>query len=69
VVAEAGVVDVTASLRAAEDPEEVWDAMTMPTRRAVVRAVMSIRVLRGTPGRLHGLRFHDDSVRIEWLRP
>lgn len=69
VVAEAGAVDVTAPLRAAEDPEEVWDAMSTPTQRAVVRAVMVVRVMRGTPGRLHGLRFHDDSVRIEWLVP
>lgn len=65
-VAAAGVVDVTSALRAAEDPEEVWDAMTIPERRAVIRKVMTVRVLSGTPGRLHGLRFHPDSVQIEW---
>jgi site-specific DNA recombinase len=67
IVARAGEVDVLAPLRAAEDPATVWDEeYTMPTRREVVRRVMTVHVLSGKPGRPGGLRFQADSVRISW---
>lgn len=66
IVAAAGRVDVTASLRAAEDPEEVWDAMPLATKREVLRQIAAITVLPGSPGQLHGQRFHKESVRIVW---
>jgi site-specific DNA recombinase len=67
-IAATGRVDVTAPLRAAEDPAEVWDALDLSMQREVLRRIAEIRVLPGTPGRLHGLRFHPDSVEIRWLR-
>lgn len=67
-VAAAGAVDVTARLRAAVDPEEVWDAMLIPEQRAVIRRLMTIRIMPHPPGRLHGKRFHRDTVLIDWLQ-
>lgn len=67
VVAAVGAVDVTAKMRASADPEVTWDEeLTLAEQRALIRRIMTIRVLPGTPGRLHGLRFHEDSVSITW---
>lgn len=65
-VAAAGQVDVVAPLRAAPDPEPVWDVLPMPTRREVVRRVVGVHVLRGYAGRPGGLRFHPETVRLDW---
>lgn len=67
-VAAAGMVDVTARLRAAVDPEEVWDDMLIPEQRAVIRRIMTIRIMPHPPGRLGGMRFHEETVLIDWLR-
>lgn len=65
-VAAAGQVDVVAPLRAAGDPEPVWEALPMPTKREVVRRVVGVHVLRGFAGRPGGLRFHPETVRLDW---
>lgn len=65
-VAAAGAMDVTAGLRTAVDPEEAWEAMSMPERRAVLRRIMRVRVMSGSSGRPGGLRFSPDSVQIAW---
>lgn len=65
-VALAGQVDVVAPLRAAVDPEPVWEALPMPTRREVLRRVVGVHVLRGFAGRPGGLRFHPETVRLTW---
>lgn len=65
-IAAAGQVDVTAGLRAAADPEPIWDELPLATRREVVRRVVTVHVLRGYPGRPGGLRFHPETVRLQW---
>lgn len=65
-VAAAGQVDVVAPLRAAVDPEPVWETLPMPTKREVVRRVVGVHVLRGFPGRPGGARFHPETVRLDW---
>lgn len=66
-IAAAGRVDVVAPLRAADDPEEVWDGgYPLETQREVLRRVMRVTVLPGRPGQDGGLRFHPDSVAIDW---
>lgn len=67
-IAAAGRVDVLAALRAAPDPETVWDEeYPLETRREVIRRWMDIRILRGRPGQMGGVRFQEDTVRIGWL--
>jgi DNA invertase Pin-like site-specific DNA recombinase len=68
IVAEVARVDVTAPLRAADDPGPVWDGMTLPMRREVLRvACRHIRVLPGRPGQTHGVRFHEDTVEVRFV--
>ena len=67
-IAEAGRVDVLAPLRAAGDPEDVWDEQyPMETRREVIRRWMRVTVLPGRPGQAGGVRFQEDTVDISWL--
>lgn len=63
-VAAAGQVDVTAPLRAAEDPGPVWERMPLATRREILRRVVTVTVLSGSPGRPGGVRFDPASVQI-----
>lgn len=67
-IAEAGRVDVLAPLRAAVDPEEVWDLEYTPEqRREVMRQWMRVTILPGMPGQTRGVRFQEETVRIEWI--
>ena len=45
------------------DPQEVWDALTIERRRAVVRELVVVTALAGQKP---GGRFNPESVQIEW---
>jgi len=66
-IAAQGRVDVTVGMRAAEDPEAEWDGYPLERKREIIRRVMAVTVLPGRSGRPGGLRFHQDTVRIDWL--
>lgn len=66
VIAQAAEVDVTAPLRAAEDPGMVWASMSVARQREVLRRVMDVVVLPGRPGQPHGSRFDPATVQISW---
>lgn len=62
-------VDVAAELRATGSQAEaaqVWHAYPLHRQRAVLRAVATVRVLHGSPGRPGGSRFDPASVDIRW---
>ncbi|MFD4420243.1 recombinase family protein [Agromyces sp. NPDC058484] len=65
-LARAGQTDVLAALVLSDDPGKVWEQeMTVETRRTVVDALMTVKVL--PPGR--GVRtFREDTVDIKWKR-
>ena len=50
--------------RTGEPAEVVWDRMSVPRRRAVVRALMTVTIL---PARRKGSAFDPDSLGITWL--
>ena len=65
-LAEAGRESAVAPLAAAADARQVWDTLDLSRRRAVISALMTIRLL--SPGR--GRRgFDPDTVAIEWKTP
>ena len=47
----------------------VWDTLPLGTRRAILRLLMDVTLLRGRPGRGPGGAYFDpESVLIEWRR-
>jgi hypothetical protein len=70
-IAEAGQADVLAPLIG--NPAEAWEGLGLDQRRAVIDALMSIRVMPTRKGRPAGWRpgqpyFDPDTIGIEWRR-
>jgi DNA invertase Pin-like site-specific DNA recombinase len=66
-IAAVGRVDVTVGMAAAADPEAEWDSYPLGRKREVIRRIMQVRVLPARSGRPGGVRFHPDTVDIDWL--
>jgi site-specific DNA recombinase len=69
-------VDPLKSLAGNPKAKEVWEAMSMPAKRAVIRRVLRVTVLPSRPGPPVGYKrgsgkpyFKPESIRIEWLTP
>lgn len=66
-IADAGKVNVLAAvILDPRDPEEVWQDLTLSVQRAVVDALMVVRVLSGRLGRPKGGQLDVSTVDIEW---
>lgn len=65
-IADAGRVDVVSGLLGAGNVDAEWQSYPMLRQREILRRVMRIVVLPGTPGRPGGAWFNPDTVQVTW---